>query len=41
MTYFQNGSDCEEAVKACEKGLERAPEKNKDRILEGLRKAGL
>jgi tetratricopeptide (TPR) repeat protein len=26
MAYFQNGSDCEEAVKACEKGLERAPE---------------
>ena len=26
MAYFMNGTDCEEAVKACEKGLERAPE---------------
>ena len=26
MAYFTNGTDCEEAVKACEKGLERAPE---------------
>lgn len=26
MAYFQNRSDCEEAVKACEKALERAPE---------------
>jgi adenylate cyclase len=26
MAYFTNGTDCEEAVKACEKGLERAPD---------------
>ena len=26
MAYFQNRSDCEEAVKACEKALERAPD---------------
>jgi tetratricopeptide (TPR) repeat protein len=26
MAYFQNGSNCEEAVKACEEGLKRAPE---------------
>ncbi len=26
MAYFQNGTDCEEAVKACEKGLKLAPE---------------
>ncbi len=26
MAYFQNRSDCEEAVKACEEGLKRAPE---------------
>jgi adenylate cyclase len=26
MAYFQKGGDCEEAVKACEEGLKRAPE---------------
>lgn len=26
MAYFQNRSDCEEAVKACEEGLKRAPD---------------
>jgi len=26
MAYYQKGGDCEEAVRACEKGLERAPE---------------
>ena len=26
MAYFTNGTDCEEAVKACEEGIKRAPE---------------
>jgi len=26
MAYFQKGGECEEAVKACEKGLKRAPD---------------
>jgi adenylate cyclase len=26
MAYFTNGTDCEEAVKACEEGLRRAPD---------------
>jgi TolB-like protein len=26
MAYFTNGTDCEEAVKACEEGLNRAPD---------------
>jgi adenylate cyclase len=26
MAYFTNGTDCEEAVKACEEGLKRAPD---------------
>ena len=26
MAYFQNGTDCDEAVKACQKGLERTPD---------------
>ena len=26
MAYFQKGGDCEEAVKACEEGLKRAPD---------------
>ena len=26
MAYYQKGGDCEEAVRACEKGLEREPE---------------
>ena len=26
MAYFTNGTDCEEAIKACEEGLKRAPD---------------
>ena len=26
MAYFANGTDCGEAVKACEEGIKRAPE---------------
>jgi len=26
MAYFMNGTDCEEAVKACEEGIKRAPD---------------
>lgn len=27
MAYFQNRSNCEEAVKTCEEGIKRAPER--------------